>query len=127
MNKLIEATTAALVLVAAASSSLAAGMPQQPPRMTGQQLIENFQAGADLSVSSQRPDLIMKMRVADGYLAGVADAFHGSAWCSDGSVKYDEINSTVIFSLKKLGKEKLSAPAAGLVKESLAKLFPCRR
>ena len=127
MNKLIEAATAALVLVAGVSSSHAAGMPQQPPRMTGQQLIDHFQAGADLSISSQRPELVMKMQAADGYLAGVADAFHGSAWCSDGSVKYDEINSAVVFSLKKLGREKLPAPAAGLIKKSLSKLFPCRR
>jgi hypothetical protein len=110
-----------------ASSPLAAGVPQQTPRMTGQQLIDGFQAGADLSASSQRPELIMRMQAADGYLAGVADAFHGSAWCSDGSVKQDEINSAVIFSLKKLDKERLSRPAAELVKESLSKLYPCRR
>lgn len=127
MNKLIQATTTVLVLLAVASFPLAAGPPQQTPRMTGQQLIDGFQAGADLSVSSQRPELIMRMQAADGYLAGVADAFHGSAWCSDGSVKQDEINSAVIFSLKKLGKERLARSAAGLVKESLSKLYPCKR
>lgn len=127
MNKLIN-STAALLLLTAAISSPAAGRPeQQPPRMTGQQLIEDFQAGADLPLSSQRPDTIRRNLAADGYLAGVSDAFHGSAWCSDGSVKENEINSAVIFSLKKLGKEKLSGPAAGLVKESLSKLFPCKR
>ena len=126
MNKLLEAASVAILLVAG-SASFAGGTPQLPPRMTGQQLIDNFQAGAERPLSSQRPDSIMKNMVADGYLAGVADAFHGSAWCSDGSVKRDEINSAVIFNLKKLGKEKLAGPAAGLVKESLCKLYPCRR
>jgi hypothetical protein len=94
--------------------------------MTGQQLIENYQAAA-LPPSSQQPDSVRKTLAADGYLAGVADAFHGSAWCSDGSVKQHVIDSAVIFDLKELSKEKLAGPAAKLVKESLSKLFPCRK
>ena len=128
MNALIQATTGALLLLTAASFPLAAStVHQQPPRMTGQQLIDNYQAAGDFSGSLQRPDLLMKVQAAEGYLAGVADAFHGTAWCGDGSVKQDEINSAVIFNLKKQAKESLSSPAAGLVKESLSKLYPCKK
>lgn len=95
------------------------------PRMTGQQLVEHFQGEPGVSMFSQKPEWVLKMKLADGYISGVADAYQGTAWCDKGTVKQDEISATVIFDLKKLDKQTLQQPAAKLVLSSLTNKFPC--
>ncbi|ERJ36418.1 hypothetical protein D7192_15540 [Burkholderia cepacia] len=61
-----------------------------------------------------------------GYLAGVADATEGKAWCDNGRVKPGEIDSEVLAALRQLPRDALKASAARLVAHALRQKFPCR-
>lgn len=96
------------------------------PRLTAQELIERYVGDPNSPILSQDAQVQMNRRQAEGYLDGVADSTQGRAWCDAGTIKRGEINSMIVGALRKLPKEQLQAPAAGLVERSLRRLFPCK-
>lgn len=61
-----------------------------------------------------------------GYMAGVADATEGKAWCSNGKIKAGEIDSEVLGELRKMPGDMLKENAATLIGRVLKQKFPCR-
>lgn len=112
------------VAVTAAAHALA--LQKAMPRLTGAQLIEHFQGQPGVTVFEQKPEWVLKMRLADGYISGVADLTEGVDWCDKGQVKTIEINAMVVADLRKMNANDLSQPASRLVAKSLNKNFPCK-
>jgi hypothetical protein len=96
------------------------------PRLTGAQLIEHFQGQPGVTVFEQKPEWLLKMRLADGYISGVADLTEGVDWCDQGQVKTIEVNAMVVADPRKMNANELSQPASRLVAKSLNKNFPCK-
>jgi hypothetical protein len=127
MNPLRQAAKC-LVCASVAIAAAAPAHSQQKtvPRLTGGQLIEYFQGQPGVPVFEQKPEWLLKMRLADGYISGVADLAEGVDWCDKGQVKSIEINAMVVADLRKLNAGDLSLPASKLVTKSLGRHFPCK-
>lgn len=115
----------ACMSIAVTAAAHAQARQKAMPRLTGAQLIEHFQGQPGVTVFEQRPEWLMKMRLADGYISGVADLTEGVDWCDKGQVKTIEINAMVVADLRKMNANELSQPASRLVAKSLSKSSPC--
>ena len=96
-----------------------------PGRMSGADVVKGWTAPKADGQEQSTSEILARERV-DGYLAGVADATHGTAWCNKHLTKTHEIDAEVMWALKELPAQKLqTAVAAKLLIEALAKHFPC--
>lgn len=82
--------------------------------MTGEMLVRKLSA-----------DNYAERELGVMYLSGVKDTTQGKAWCLQGTVKPDELDSELLAELKKLSSEKLLGNAAPLVVDLLRARFPC--
>ena len=112
--------------VAVTAAAHAQTLQKAVPRLTGTQLIDYFQGQPGVPVFEQKPEWLLKMRLADGYISGVVDLTEGLDWCDKGQVKTIEINAMVVADLRKMNANDLSQPASRLVAKSLNKNFPCK-
>lgn len=105
-----------------------AGLAKQNavPRLTVKTLISYFSGQAGTPFQEQSADVISKIQLADGYLAGVADIAQGKTWCDKGKVKPDEINSMVVAELRKLPAKDQGKSAAVAALKILGTKFPCK-
>lgn len=106
------------VLSLSASACLAAG---PVPRLTGEALVERYgKTGND-------PFTLRDKSFLDGYLAGVADASEGKAWCDTGKVKTGEIDADVLWRLRDMRPEDRQKDAATYIVSALKDNYPCPR
>ena len=97
-------------------------------RQTGQTLVEQWFGVAAKPISERTPSDIELMRYAAGYLAGVADASQGKAWCYSRLVKAHEIDSELMLAMREMPPDQLrTRAAADHVVYLLTKRFPCPR
>ena len=96
------------------------------PRLTVKMLIAHYSGQIGTPFHEQSADSIFKIRLADGYLAGVADSTQGKVWCDKGKVKTDEINSMVVAELRKLSPQDQDKSAAHAAVKILGAKLPCQ-
>jgi len=96
------------------------------PRLTVQMLIAYYSGQIGTLFHEQSADAIIKTRLANGYLAGVADSTQGKVWCDKGKMKIDEINSMVVAELRKLSTKDQDKSAAQAVIRILETKLPCK-
>ncbi len=77
-------------------------------------------------VSDPQMRRIVSVSRADSYIAGVADLTPPDTWCGAGTVAPHEVKDRVYAYLGDLPNEKLDGNAADLVREALARSFPCQ-
>ena len=95
-------------------------------RLSGTQLVERW-TSPDANSRDRSPAAILAREYVDGYLAGVADASEGVAWCNTHLIKTHEVDAEVVGVLKSLPASQASrTSAAQLVVKALALRFPCR-
>ncbi|MDN7855262.1 Rap1a/Tai family immunity protein [Burkholderia cepacia] len=113
-----------LLVVASLSASIGSATGAAVPRVDGTRLLDG------VSRSDNRPYADAERHAMAGYLAGylagVADATEGKAWCDNGRVKPGEIDSEVLAALRQLPRDALKASAARLVAHALRQKFSCR-
>ena len=109
-----------LLVVASLSASIGSATGAAVPRVDGTRLFDG------VSRSDNRPYADAERHAMAGYLAGVADATEGKAWCDNGRVKPGEIDSEVLAALRQLPRDALKASAARLVAHAVRQKFPCR-
>lgn len=109
-----------LLVVASLSASIGSATGAAVPRVDGTRLLDG------VSRSDNRPYPDAERHAMAGYLAGVADATEGKAWCDNGRVKPGEIDSEVLAALRQLPRDALKASTARLVAHALRQKFPCR-
>ncbi|WP_321860474.1 Rap1a/Tai family immunity protein [Burkholderia cenocepacia] len=109
-----------VLVVASLSASIGSATAAAVPRVDGARLLDG------MSRSDNSPYADAERHAMAGYLAGVADATEGKAWCDNGRVKPGEIDSEVLAALRKLPRDALKASAARLVADVLRQKFPCR-
>lgn len=117
------------VLIAALASfslhSIAAELQKPVPRVTGQEFVERYFGNVNVPPSQQNIKMLVEREMALGYVAGVADATQGKAWCDKSRVKTIEMDSQLADEIRKLPSETLKQDAASLIIELLKKRFPC--
>lgn len=94
------------------------------PRMTGQQLVDQFQ-GPPEEYGKMSGRTFTYHQLAQGYLDGINDATEGKLWCYSGRWKPDERDHALILQMSKLPPEVLKGNAAPLVIDFLRKKYPC--
>ena len=96
----------------------------QAPRMSGQDLIDNFRVppGEDVPMNPRR---LFTHQLARGYLDGINDATEGLVWCYRGRLKPIERDYELIAELAKLPHATLKGNAAPLALDFLRKKYPC--
>lgn len=109
MRNLIVLVTGLTVVAACAKAA-----PPFAYGMTGEALVQKFDG-----------DKYADRELGAMYLTGVKDTTQGTAWCLQGTVKPDELDSELVASLKRLPVEKLRGNAAPLVVDLLRAKFPC--
>ena len=97
-----------------------------PPRMTVRMLIDYYLSESKQALGQQSVAAMNKEAFATGYVAGVADAAEGKAWCNTGKIKRGEIDADVFSALKKLPDAAQGMPAGPFITQILAKQFPCK-
>lgn len=96
-------------------------------RLSGTQLVERW-TSPPANTRDRSSAAILAREYVDGYLAGVADASEGTAWCNTHAIKTHEVDAEVIGVLKSLPAAQASRKsAAQLVVKALALRFPCKR
>lgn len=121
MNKFLPLLLAASIPISAHAQNPA------PGRMSGAEIIKGWTSPLTNGQDRTLQQILARERV-DGYLAGVADATHGTVWCNRHLTKTHEIDSEVMWVLKEMPAPKLqTAVAAKLLIDALAKHFPCNR
>lgn len=90
------------------------------PRVDGVRLLDG------MNRTDNSPYADAERHAMTGYLAGVADATEGTAWCDNGRGKSGEIDSEVLDDLGKRPRDALKASAAVLVTHVLRQKYPCR-
>lgn len=119
MKQFLPLMLAALLPIAALAQSTA------PGRLSGTQIIERW-TGHKAGGEARSPADILARQYVNGYLAGVADATHGTAWCNTHATKPHEVDAEVMWAIKALPAEAgRGVAAAKLVVAALAKHFPC--
>ena len=121
----MKPTILPLLLAAAIPASLAA-QPSAAGRLSVAQAIDRWTSppadGSDRTSSE-----ILAREYVDGYLAGVADATEGLAWCNAHSTKVHEIDAEVMGVLKSLPPSQSNQTvAAKAAVAALARSFPCK-
>lgn len=98
---------------------------QAYPRLTGEQWLKlaTMPPGANnnLDLDARK---YMDVQMADAYLNGVHDLLQGRQVCIRG-INPDEVNADVFHAMRELPAARLKEGAAGLLAETLRKLFPC--
>ena len=120
----MKSTLLLLMLAASIPVSLAA-QTLTHGRLTGAQIVERWTSPSS-DGSDRTPAQILAREYVDGYLAGVADATEGTAWCNTYSTKVHEVDAEVMGVLKALPPSQTSRTvAAKLAIAALANRFPC--
>lgn len=117
---------AILICLALGFSNGAFAQQVAVPRLTVKTLIAYYAGQAGIPFHEQSADAISKTRLADGYLAGVADSTQGKTWCDEGKVKTNEINAMVVAELRKLSSRDQEKSAAQATLKILETKFPCK-
>ena len=118
--------TAILICLALVYSNELLAKQIAVPRFTVKTLVAYYSGQTGTPFHEQSADAIIKTRLADGYLAGVADSTQGKTWCDKGKVKPDEINSMVVAELRKLQAKDQDKSAALAALKILETKFPCK-
>ncbi|KPF45865.1 hypothetical protein IP76_06635 [Rhizobium sp. AAP43] len=95
-------------------------------RMSGEQLLAGLKGEAVPEITN--PDLRRQVSYdrAAAYVAGVADATDGTAWCMEGGILLHELTDRVFTELKTAPADALARNAAIPVLAALTKSFPCK-
>ena len=121
MNKFLPLLLAASIPISVHAKNSA------PGRMSGAEIIKAW-TSPPANGQDRTPEQILARERVDGYLAGVADATHGTIWCNTHLTKTHEIDAEVMWALKDLPAPQLQTTvAAKLLIEALSKHFPCNR
>lgn len=118
---------AAIIGMVFVASAPAPGWAQStaPGRLSGSQIVERW-TGWKADGTDRTPAEILARQYVDGYLAGVADATHGTYWCNTHATKPHEVDAEVMWMIKDLSAQATrSVAAAKLVIAALSKRFPC--
>jgi hypothetical protein len=118
-----SAISVALILSLAPPIGLAQSA-QVAPRMTGQQLVDQFR-GPPEEYGKMSGRTFTYHQLAQGYLDGINDATEGKLWCYSGRWKPDERDHALILEMSKLPPDVLKGNAAPLVLDFLRKKYPC--
>lgn len=95
-------------------------------RLSGAQLVERW-TSPPIDSRERSTAAILAREYVDGYLAGVADASEGTAWCYKHAIKMHEVDAEVMGVIKSLPANQLNqSSAAQLVVKALAMHFPCK-
>jgi hypothetical protein len=114
-----RALTLALMLAMAPALSAAPKPPQA--KMTGAQLVRDMLADP----FANDVNFVRRER-AMGYIDGVMDSSIELQWCPAGKSVPHELNYIVTEEISGMPAAKLNGSAASLVRDALARLFPCR-
>lgn len=95
-------------------------------RMSTEQLLAGLKGEAAPEITD--PDLRRQVSYdrAAAYIAGVADATDGTAWCMEGGILLHELTDRVFTELKTAPAAALARNAAIPVLAALTKSFPCK-
>ncbi|MFD1703415.1 Rap1a/Tai family immunity protein [Methylopila henanensis] len=93
--------------------------------ITGTELIKALEGKLDDGALQSEAGRITSAARGNAYIAGVADATSGTAWCGAGSVLPHELTDRVYTHLRSVTPERLKERASTLVIEGLAAVFPC--
>jgi hypothetical protein len=96
------------------------------PHLSGQQFLDRQFDSASTPREDRENKTVFNQQYARGYLAGVADASRGSAWCEPATIRPAELETAVLSILKKLSQHELRQDAAVLIMHALRQRFPCR-
>ena len=93
--------------------------------VSGIELLNALEGRLDADGLNTQPERIEAAAKGSGYIAGVADATSGIAWCNAGSILPHELTDQVYSHLRGISPERLKGKASILVVEGLASIFPC--
>ncbi|WP_426176645.1 Rap1a/Tai family immunity protein [Massilia sp. TWR1-2-2] len=120
----MKSTVCILIFLSLLTPMCAAQPAKVAPRMTGQQLVDQF-LGPPKEYGKMSGRTYTYHQLAQGYLDGINDATEGKLWCYTGRWKPHERDSELILELSKLPAATLKGTAAPLVLEFLIKKYPC--
>lgn len=120
----MKSSTAIAVWLTLATSAPMAQPVKVAPRMSGQQLVDQFR-GPPGEFGNMSARTFAYHQLARGYLDGINDATEGALWCYTGRWKPDERDNAVILELSKLPPAALQGNAAPLVLAFLQRNYPC--
>jgi hypothetical protein len=110
---------------AAGISASAAPAGDRTWLFSGNELIDALKGELAPEASDKELKRMLSTTRGSAYVAGVADALQGKAWCGAGAILPHEMTDRVFTYLSDLPPEKRQGNAAALVGEALSKEFPC--
>jgi hypothetical protein len=89
--------------------------------------LRSYTGEEGVPIAKQKAESIVRMKFADGYLAGVTDSSFKTAWCNTTGVPRPELKAAVVAALRALPPIEQQGPAASAIVHALRTEFPCKR